>query len=197
MTVTDAEFVLSAAAASQLPNDAIPHMALVGRSNVGKSTLINALVRRQMARTSAKPGKTRLLNAYRVRLSSGARFMLIDLPGYGYAGRREESNFDALVTGYFDARKAKSEPTLALLALDSRHPGLASDVAAGEWLTNSGTMTATVVTKVDKLKSSERAKHLREFKTNSSNPLVAVSAERGEGLDELWILIRKLLLLNP
>lgn len=179
--------------ASQLPQDPIPHIALVGRSNVGKSTLINALVRRKMARTSAKPGKTRLLNAYRIRLASGERFMLVDLPGYGYAGR-EENDFDALVTGYFTARRARPEPTLALLAVDARHPGLASDLATREWIVEAGIARATVVTKLDKLKGAERVRHLREFNALTQDPLVAVSAERGEGLDTLWITIRKHLL---
>lgn len=194
MVVTEAEFVLSAATASQLPPDAIPHMALVGRSNVGKSTLINALVRRKMARTSAKPGKTRLLNAYRVRLSNGTTFMLVDLPGYGYAGRAE-NDFDALVSGYFDARRARPEPTLALMAVDARHPGLASDRATRDWLDAAGVVTVTVVTKLDKLKGAERVRHLRQFADACEGPLVAVSAERGEGLDTLWTLIRKHLFL--
>jgi GTP-binding protein len=192
MVVTDAEFVLSAAMASQLPPDAVQHMALVGRSNVGKSTLINALVRRKMARTSAKPGKTRLLNAYRVRLSDGSLFMLVDLPGYGYAGRAE-NDFDALGAGYFEARRARPEPTLALMAVDARHPGLAIDRVTRDWLDAAGVVTATVVTKLDKLKGAERVRHLREFATATEGPLVAVSAERGEGLDTLWTLIRKLL----
>jgi len=193
--VAEAEFVLSAAMASQLPQDAIPHMALVGRSNVGKSTLINALVRRKMARTSAKPGKTRLLNAYRIRLTSGERFLLVDLPGYGYAGR-QENDFDALVSGYFAARRAQPEPTLALMAVDARHPGLKSDAATRAWLDEAGVTTATVVTKLDKLKGAERVRHLREFSAAIEGPLVAVSAERGEGLDTLWTTIRKHLL-NP
>jgi len=175
-----------------LPQDPIPHVALVGRSNVGKSTLINALVKRKMARTSAKPGKTRLLNAYRIRTSTGMHFLLVDLPGYGYAGRRE-NDFDALVSGYFEARRARPEPTLALAAVDARHPGLAADRATRDWLDEHGVVTATVVTKVDKLKSAERVRHLREFASAFEGPLVAVSAERGEGLDTLWITIRKLL----
>ena len=188
-----AEFVLSAAAASQLPPDPLPHLALVGRSNVGKSTLINALVRRSLARTSATPGKTRLLNAYRVRLAKGRTFLLIDLPGYGFAGP-EEHGFDALVSGYFDARRASAQPTLALHAVDGRHPGLASDLSAHAWLKTTGATIATVVTKIDKLKQSERARHLRAFADMYTSPLVAVSAERGDGLETLWTTIRTLLL---
>ena len=95
--------MLSAANAAQLPPDPLPHLTLVGRSNVGKSTLINALTRRGLARTSATPGKTRLLNAYRVRVTHGRSLLLIDLPGYGFAGP-EEHGFDALIAGYFDAQ---------------------------------------------------------------------------------------------
>lgn len=192
MTVTEAEFVLSAATASQLPQDPIPHVAMVGRSNVGKSTLINALVKRKMARTSAKPGKTRLLNAYRIRTSNGMHFLLVDLPGYGYAGRRE-NDFDALVSGYFEARRARPEPTLALAAVDARHPGLSADLATRAWLDEHGIVTATIVTKIDKLKNAERVRHLREFASANEGPLIAVSAESGEGLDTLWTTIRKLL----
>lgn len=197
MIATEAEFVLSAAKASQLPQDKVPHIALVGRSNVGKSTLINALVRRTMARTSATPGKTRLLNAYRLRQNDGAHFMMVDLPGYGYAGRREDSGFDALVSGYFAARREAPEPTLALMLVDSRHPGLAADLATRDWVAAEKVLSAVVVTKLDKLKSAERARHLREFSTLYQCPLIAVSAERGEGLDTLWKTIRKLLLPLP
>ena len=183
--------------ASQLPKDAIPHIALVGRSNVGKSTLMNALVRRKMARTSATPGKTRLLNAYRIRLNDGTRYMLVDLPGYGYAGRRDDSGFDALVSGYFEARREATERTLALMLVDSPHPGLASDLATRDWVTAEKVVSAVVVTKLDKLKGAERVRHLREFGTAYQCPLIAVSAERGEGLDTLWTTIRKLLLPLP
>ena len=154
---------------------------------------INALTRRGLARTSATPGKTRLLNAYRVRVTHGRSLLLIDLPGYGFAGP-EEHGFDALIAGYFDARRTSAQPTLALHAVDGRHPGLDSDLAAHEWLKTTGVTIATVVTKIDKLKQSERARHMRDFAAAYTSPLVAVSAERGEGLETLWTTIRKLLL---
>ena len=80
-----AEFITSAAGAGDFPRDRLPEIALVGRSNVGKSSLINALVRKPVARTSAAPGKTRLANVYRVTRGGAAPFYLLDLPGYGYA----------------------------------------------------------------------------------------------------------------
>jgi GTP-binding protein len=83
--IIDATFVTSAATASGLPRDGLAEMALVGRSNVGKSSLINALVRQRVARTSAAPGKTRLANVYRVARGGAEPFYLVDLPGYGYA----------------------------------------------------------------------------------------------------------------
>jgi GTP-binding protein len=187
--------VLSAADASQLPNDPVPHVAMIGRSNVGKSTLINALVQKQMARTSATPGKTRLLNAYRIRPANFPQFLLVDLPGYGYAGRRGDSGFDKLVSGYFDARRERQEHTVALLLVDARHPGLSGDLAAWDWLGTAGVVPAVVVTKLDKLSGAVRARQLRQFSDTFDAPLAAVSAERGEGLDTLWTLIRKLL--NP
>ena len=191
----EAEFVLSGAAASQLPKDPLPHVAMVGRSNVGKSTLINALMRQKIARTSATPGKTRLLNAYRIRALNGLRFILVDLPGYGFAGygHDRDHNFDTMVSEYFESRKDAEQPTLALLLVDARHPGLASDVEAWHWITDSGVTRATIVTKIDKLSGSIRARELAQFKKTFGEPLLAVSADRGEGMDSLWTLIRNLL----
>ena len=132
------------------------------------------------------------LNVYRLQHSSGLRLFLIDLPGYGYAGRRDGgTEFDAMVTGYFAARREAAAPTLALLAVDGRHPGLPVDLASWEWLGGAGVDRQVVVTKVDKLKAAARATHLREFGQLFDAPVAAVSAERGEGIDTLWTLIRK------
>jgi len=98
-----AEFVTSAAGAGDFPRDRLPEIAMVGRSNVGKSSLINALVRRPLARTSAAPGKTRLANFYRVQRGSSPPLYLVDLPGYGYArgGDASAQEFNKLVDAYF------------------------------------------------------------------------------------------------
>src|SRR6186713_2544223 len=98
-----AEFVTSAAGAEGFPRDRLPEVAIVGRSNVGKSSLINALVRQPLARTSAAPGKTRLANFYRVQRGSSPPLYLVDLPGYGYArgGGASAQEFNRLVDAYF------------------------------------------------------------------------------------------------
>jgi GTP-binding protein len=195
----EAEFVLSAPSAALLPKDPLPHVAMVGRSNVGKSTLINALLKQKMARTSATPGKTRLLNAYRVRAANGLRFILVDLPGYGFAGygHDRDHNFDTMISEYFRSRTESEQATLALLLVDSRHPGLASDISAWNWITDSGVTRATIVTKIDKLSGSIKARELAKFRKTFDGPLAAVSAERGEGMEPLWTLIRNLLLPSP
>jgi len=120
--VTEATFIRSAAGASDLPRDGLVEVALVGRSNVGKSSLINALVGRRIARTSAAPGKTRLANIYRV--VRGRSFYLVDLPGYGYA-RGGSSDFAQLAGAYFGR---SAEAISGLLLVDSRHPWLQADV---------------------------------------------------------------------
>lgn len=190
---------------------------MVGRSNVGKSTLINALVRQKLARTSAAPGKTRLANFYRVAVESRPPFYLVDLPGYGYArgGEKSRQEFDALAAEYFMSRHtdpdhqaggaALSEPRPAggsrrveefcgvLALVDSRHPGLDADRIAWTWLSRMGIERHVVATKVDKLTRAERHRHLSELERLYSSPVTPVSAETGEGLDALWTLIARLL----
>ena len=163
---------------------------MVGRSNVGKSSLINALVRARVARASAAPGKTRLANIYRVTRGGAAPFHLVDLPGFGYArgGRQSASEFEALTRAYF-ARGT----TAGLLLVDSRHPGLASDGAAWRWLRATVAGAAIVATKIDKLARGERIRAAKLFESVFEEPVLPVSAVTGEGLDDLWKLIDKLL----
>jgi len=185
----EASFVLSAASASDLPHDGLAEIALVGRSNVGKSSLINALVRQRVARTSAAPGKTRLANIYRVTRGGRPPFLLVDLPGYGYArgGREAAAEFELLTRAFFGR-----DQIAALLLVDSRHPGLSSDLAAWKWLCNTVDSAAIVTTKIDKLARGQRIRALRELESAVEHPVLPVSAVTGEGLDELWNLIDRL-----
>ena len=178
----DAVFVRSAASASDLPRDGLAEVALVGRSNVGKSSLINALVRQRVARTSGAPGKTRLANIYRVTRGGGSPFYLVDLPGYGYA-RGGTAGFGQLAGGVLGRDQS------ALLLVDARHPGLESDRAAWRWLTASVKRSAVVATKIDKLARGERIRALRELTSVFDTSVLPVSADTGEGLEELWKLI--------
>ena len=187
-----AEFVTSASGAGDFPRDRLPEVALVGRSNVGKSSLLNALVRRSVARTSAAPGKTRLANFYRVQRGTSAALFLVDLPGYGYArgGDASAREFKGLVEAYFS--RVGAVAIGVLLLVDSRHPGLDSDMEAWEWLESQPVPHGVIGTKVDKLTRAERARHAREFETLFDRPVPLVSASTGEGLDELWKMIARL-----
>jgi GTP-binding protein len=189
-----AEFVTSAAGAEGLPKDGLPEIAMVGRSNVGKSSLINALVRKKLARTSAAPGKTRLANFYRVAVEGRAPFHLVDLPGYGYArgGDAAREEFDALAAAYFGNRVADPRFRGVFVLVDSRHPGLQSDRSAWHWLERLGVNAYVVATKVDKLTRADRRRHLAEFEKLYSVPVTPVSADTGEGLDQLWKTIANL-----
>ena len=186
----DAEFVTSAAGLDDFPREQLPEVAMVGRSNVGKSSLINALTRKALARTSAAPGKTRLANFYRVKRGSAPAVHLVDLPGYGYArgGDASAREFERLTEAYFVRPGARA----VLLLVDSRHPGLETDLKAWEWLASKPCPRGIVGTKVDKLTRAERSRHARELESLYDGPILLVSAEDGEGLEELWKLIARL-----
>jgi GTP-binding protein len=220
----NADFVTSAARADGIPRDEVARIALAGRSNVGKSSLINALCRAKIARTSAAPGKTRLLNFYRIVMEGGPggpgrwAVYLVDLPGYGYARGGDESaeELAEIAESYFnaegagDGRRARPRPIekprdaagnagrpardapVALLLIDSRHPGLQADLEAADWLNRTGVSYRVVATKIDKLARSERAKNLKALETTFGTAPLPVSATSGEGMDELWRTIARL-----
>ena len=218
MKVLSAEFVTSASASGKgIPGDGLPQVALAGRSNVGKSTLLNALTRRRLARTSAAPGKTRLANVYRVELEGAGpgrtALYLIDLPGYGYArgGSEAAAELRAVAEAYLTGERPrpaggaqppsadKSRPRTpknpvraVLLLVDSRHPGLDADRQAAGWLDSLGVDIRIVATKIDKLTRSERARNLTALGNMFGMAAVPVSAASGEGLDELWRMIARI-----
>jgi len=167
---------------------------MVGRSNVGKSSLINALLRQTLARTSAAPGKTRLANFYEVAHDGRPWCLLVDLLGYGYArgeaAARQE--FDQLAADYFTAGRGS-----VLLLVDSRHPELDADYRAFMWLVDHGVPCQVVATKLDKLTQAERRRHLGVLERRYSGPVVGVSAQTGEGLEALWTQIATLLRQPP
>ncbi len=203
MKIQTAEFVRSVGADSPLPDPELPQVSLIGRSNVGKSTLINALARRRIARAGGAPGTTRLLNIYRIVLAQRrGELLLIDLPGYGYARGGAESTrvFDRLTERYFRQEPATGEgprrpgeggspprgPTGAILLVDARHPGLENDRSALAWLTGLDLPIVVAATKIDRLARSARHARLRAHEKALAHPVLPVSAKRGDGLPELW-----------
>jgi GTP-binding protein len=185
-----AEFITSAAEAAGLPRAGLTEIAMVGRSNVGKSSLINALLRQRIARTSAAPGKTRLANVYRVAHGTSRAFLLVDLPGYGYTrgGTAAVNEFEALSRAYFERPGDRA----VVLLVDMRHPGLLNDRAALAWLRAQDLQTVVVGTKIDKLARGQRIRAQRELESVLEDSVLPVSAVTGEGLDELWTLIDRL-----
>jgi GTP-binding protein len=198
LKILSADFVTSAASggrADDIPADGLAQIAFAGRSNVGKSTLLNALTRTKLARTSAAPGKTRLANVYRITLEGAPgggpgrwRVYFVDLPGYGYArgGSDAAAELSAVAAAYFT-----SATPVVLHLVDSRHPGLDSDRDAGRWFDGLAITRHVVATKVDKLTRSERTRNLKELERIFGRAPLPVSAASGEGLDELWKLIAR------
>ncbi len=195
MKILSADIAATAAGASQFPKDGMPEIAFLGRSNVGKSSLLNRLVaRKQLARTSGTPGKTRLLHFFHVR-RSGPDVMLVDLPGYGYAKvpRRERQKWQQLIEGYLDGR----EPLRAAVLLQDirREPG-EDETLFVEWLHARQIPVLLAITKLDKLKKSQQQKRIRELTDGlpvQRDWVIATSAKDGAGIDKLWQTIDDLL----
>jgi GTP-binding protein len=192
-----AEFVTSVDAGGHgIPRDGVAQVSFVGRSNVGKSSLINALGRAKIARTSAAPGKTRLANVFRLVAEGGAGgpgswpVYFVDLPGYGYArgGGEAADELQSVADGYFRATGSDVRRAVLLL-VDSRHPNLVSDRRAASWLETVNVARHVVATKIDKLSRAERARNLKIVENVFGTAAVPVSVASGEGLDELWTLI--------
>ena len=186
-----ARFVISAADAKQFPPETLPEIAVVGRSNVGKSSLINALTGRDgLARTSRTPGRTRLVNWFEI----DGKFHLVDLPGYGYAAvsRDMRESWRPLIEGYLSGRK-----TLAgvLLLIDVRRGVQDEELDFVPWLEARETPIVVALTKADKLAKNKRMLEVGKAKKTLGlrRDPIAVSAQSGEGIDPLWRAVSGLL----
>jgi GTP-binding protein len=186
MKVTNAEIVISAVSKKQYPNDGLPEFALAGRSNVGKSSFINKLIQRKnLARTSSKPGKTQTLNFYKVN----DLFYFVDVPGYGYAkvSKAERMKWGQMMEEYFTARNTLQA---VLLITDVRHTPTADDIQMYDFLKYYELPVMIIATKLDKISQSKRAKHLKQtadtLQIEEGDILIPFSAETGAGKDEAW-----------
>jgi len=181
------EYLLSASGPEQFPKEELPEIAFLGRSNVGKSSLINALVgQKKLAFTSSNPGCTQALNFYRV----DSQYNFVDLPGYGYARVPEEIRLEwkKLIESYLLDRKALE---LSVLVLDARRAWMAPDLELKLWLEAHHRPYLVVATKMDKLKNqSERQQSLVNLRTGAEDPMLC-SATTGRGVREIWQAIMK------
>ncbi|MCU1279482.1 MAG: ribosome biosis GTP-binding protein YsxC [bacterium] len=197
MKVLEAEFVLSATdktAGVGWPDDETPEIAFAGRSNVGKSTLLQALMqRRGLVRISGTPGRTRLINFFRLVIApEGGRtpterreVRFVDLPGYGYAkvSKAEREKWLPFVDQYLSDRA--SLKVLVLLVDPRREPGL-DETEIVKYVADRGVFVVAVMTKADKLPKHERKPALEKMKRALGLPTIAVSSTDGDGIDELW-----------
>jgi len=199
MKITSAELAATAVQPSQYPKPTVPTIAFVGRSNVGKSSLINCLLnRKSLARTSATPGKTATINFYRVNRS----FDLVDLPGYGYAqvSRSKKGQWAKMIDEFLLNHEHLHG---VIQVIDLRHPPSDLDVQMFEWLQAEGIPTTVVATKADKLGRSKWEAHRKvcaEALLLTDAPresLLVASSELGESRDRIWTRIGAYLALEP
>jgi len=193
MKILSAEFLVSAAAARQFPPPYVPEIAFLGKSNVGKSSLINALLnRRNLVKTSGTPGKTRLVNFFLINDA----FRFVDLPGYGFAKvpESERRQWRKLAEDYLRGRENLRG---VVLIVDIRHVPSPLDVEMRAWLAHFGVPALIVANKADKLARSQIAKQLAEVSRllPAEQPPVAFSAQSHLGRDALWARLRPWL--NP
>jgi GTP-binding protein len=187
MKITSAEFLKSAFKRADWPRDSLPEIAFLGRSNVGKSSLINSLLGvRSLARTSGTPGRTRTLNFFLIN----NEFRFVDLPGYGYARAAKEmkQNWAAAATDYLAKRM---QLVLSIQIVDSRHEPSQKDLQLHDWLTHHRKAHLIVATKSDKLSRNELRQNLDRAERVMQTEIVPYSAKTKRGRDEIWSVIEK------
>ncbi|AUC79111.1 YihA family ribosome biogenesis GTP-binding protein [Nonlabens sp. MB-3u-79] len=188
MNITSAEFIISNQDVSKCPNSGIPEYAFIGRSNVGKSSLINMLVnQKSLAKTSGRPGKTQLINHFLINKT----WHLVDLPGYGYArvSKSSKAKFQKFITKYFEKRE---QLVCGFVLVDIRHDPQPIDVEFMEWLGESEIPFSIVFTKADKLKPKALERNVEAYKKfllegiwEEMPPYFITSASNNQGKEEL------------
>ncbi len=180
---------MTAGFASQFPTDPIPQVALSGRSNVGKSSLINTLLgRKSLARVSATPGKTITVNFYEV----DKKLFLVDLPGYGFAARNHDNKqqWSSLTDGYFTQNKNIDLVRGVVQLIDSRACITKDDAMMIDYMNNTNIPYIIVITKIDKLNKTDRAACIEKISGDpliaEGTPIIPFSSLKGEGKQELW-----------
>ena len=188
MNFQNVEFLISAANPKDFPRDRLPEIAFAGKSNVGKSSVINRLLQRKnFAQVGDKPGKTIHVNYFTIDKTC----YLVDLPGYGYAqvAQKEKERWAKLMEDYFAAGRID----LGVLIVDYRHPPTKNDITMARWFLDSGCPFVVVANKMDKLKKSELVPNLATIREDlelpEETPVIPFSAEKGNGRDELVKLI--------
>ena len=184
MNFQKVEFLISAAAPKDFPRDRLPEIAFAGKSNVGKSSVINRILQRKnFARVGEKPGKTIHVNYFAI----DSKCYFVDLPGYGYAkvSEKEKARWGKLMEDYF----AASRIDLGVMIVDYRHPPTKNDITMANWFIQSGCPFVVVANKMDKLKKSELEPNLKTIREDlelpEGTPIIPFSAEKGDGRDEL------------
>lgn len=184
MNFQNVEFLISAASTGDFPKNRLPEIAFAGKSNVGKSSVINRLLQRKnFARVGDKPGKTVHVNYFVI----DRKCYLVDLPGYGFAkvSHQEKDRWGRLMEDYFAAQRIN----LGVLIVDYRHPPTNNDITMANWFLDSGCPFVVVANKMDKLKKSELKPNLevirRDLGLPDSCPVIPFSAEKGDGREEL------------
>ena len=184
MNFQNVEFLISAASPKDFPKNRLPEIAFAGKSNVGKSSVINRLLQRKnFARVGEKPGKTIHVNYFVI----DRKAYLVDLPGYGFAKvpQSEKERWGRLMESYF----AENRIDLGVLIVDYRHPPTNNDITMARWFMDSGCKFVVVANKMDKLKKSELAPNLAVIREDLELPdhvkIIPFSAEKGDGRDEL------------
>ena len=191
LNVNKAEFVKSAVTPAQFINSSIPGVVFAGKSNVGKSSVINRMLNRNFARVGSEPGKTIHVNYFLI----DGKIYFIDLPGYGYAkvSQSERERWGKLMEDFF----ASGLFRLGVMIVDARHKPTADDVTMAEWFKGSGCPFVIVANKLDKLKKSEIEPNLalirKTLELDVDVHIIPFSAEKGQGRDELMSEITKLL----